>query len=139
MWGSIPAKGLKNCFLFFHFMFKDEAGGKIIIEFVGLRAKLYSFMTDEGMEVKKCKGIKKTVVRDTLTIDHYRNTLHNKVSQMKRMNVIRSRKHNVYTETINKMALSHEDDKRIILEDDVHTHVNNNNNFINKIDWQSDD
>ena len=42
---------------------------------------------------------------------------------MRRMNVIRSRKHNVYTETINinKVALSHEDDKRIILEDGIHT------------------
>ena len=37
------------------------------------------------------------------------------------MNVIRSCKHNVYTEAINKVALTHEDDKRVILEDDVHT------------------
>ena len=35
------------------------------------------------------------------------------------MNVIRSRAHNIYTEKINKVALSCEDDKRIILEDGV--------------------
>ena len=40
-------------------MFKDEAGGKIINEFVGLRAKLYSFKMYEGKETKKCKGVKK--------------------------------------------------------------------------------
>ena len=37
------------------------------------------------------------------------------------MNVIRSRAHNIYTEKINKVTLSCEDDKRIILEDGVHT------------------
>ena len=37
------------------------------------------------------------------------------------MNVIRSHAHNIYTEKINKVALSCEDDKRIIVEDGVHT------------------
>ncbi|PFX20964.1 hypothetical protein AWC38_SpisGene14564 [Stylophora pistillata] len=38
-------------------MFKDEAGGKIIEEFVGLRAKLYSYkMFDDGTEKKKCSS-----------------------------------------------------------------------------------
>ena len=40
-------------------MFKDEAGGKQIAEFVGLRAKLYSYRMDEGEEDKEMiKGIK---------------------------------------------------------------------------------
>ena len=39
---------------------KDEAGGQIIEEFVGLRAKLYSYKMFEGKEEKKCKGIKKS-------------------------------------------------------------------------------
>ena len=43
-------------------MFKDEEAGKIIKEFVGLRAKLYSYKMDEGKENKRCKGIKKAVV-----------------------------------------------------------------------------
>ena len=38
-------------------MMKDEAGGIIIEEFVGLRAKLYSYKMFEGKEEKKCKGI----------------------------------------------------------------------------------
>ena len=37
------------------------------------------------------------------------------------MNVIRSHKHEVFTETVNKVALSHEDDRRVICEDGIHT------------------
>ncbi|XP_072033622.1 uncharacterized protein [Amphiura filiformis] len=47
-------------------MFKDEAGGKQIVEFVGLRAKLYSFRMHEGNEEKRCKGVKKAVVEKKL-------------------------------------------------------------------------
>ena len=43
-------------------MFKDEVKDKVIDEFVGLRAKLYSFKMFEGEETKKCKGVKKSVV-----------------------------------------------------------------------------
>jgi len=41
-------------------MFKDEAGGEIIKEFVGLRAKLYSYTMVAGKEKKKCKFIRKS-------------------------------------------------------------------------------
>ena len=37
------------------------------------------------------------------------------------MNVIRSHLHDVYTEEVNKVALSAEDDKRVIMEDGIHT------------------
>ena len=43
-------------------MFKDEAVGKVIDEFVGLRAKLYSYKMFKGEESKKCKWVKKSVV-----------------------------------------------------------------------------
>lgn len=44
-------------------MMKAEAGGKLIEEFVGLRAKLYSYKMLKGKEEKKCKGIKKPVIK----------------------------------------------------------------------------
>ena len=37
------------------------------------------------------------------------------------MNVIRSHLHDVYTEEVNKVALSAEDDKWVIMEDGIHT------------------
>ena len=40
-------------------MFKDEDGGKQIVEFVGLRAKLYSYKMLGGFEEKKCKGVQR--------------------------------------------------------------------------------
>ena len=48
-------------------MFKDEAGGEVIDEFVGLRAKLYSYKMQKGEESKKCKGVKKSVLKKSIT------------------------------------------------------------------------
>ena len=97
-------------------MFKDEAGGKIIDEFVGLRAKLYSYKMFEGKESKKCKGVKKSVVKESITHEDYKNCLFTGQEQLRKMNVIRSHNHDIYTEEVNKIALSSEDDKRHILE-----------------------
>ena len=47
-------------------MFKDETAGEIIDEFVGLRAKLYSYKMLEGEEGKKCKGVKKSWLKKVL-------------------------------------------------------------------------
>ena len=102
-------------------MMKDEAGGKIIKEFVGLRAKLYSYKMYERKEEKKCKGIKKNVIKNKITHEDYKHCLFTRKTKLTKMNVIRSCAHNIYTEKINKVALSCEDDKRIILEDGVHT------------------
>ena len=102
-------------------MFKDEAAGKQIAEFVGLRAKLYSYRVEEGYEEKKCKGIKKAVIKKTITFEDYKDCLFNNKPSMRKMNVIRSHLHTMYTETVNKIALSPFDDKRIIREDNIHT------------------
>ena len=102
-------------------MFKDEAGGKQIAEFVGLRAKLYSLRMDNGEEIKKDKGVKSSVVKNGISFYDYMNCLSNKKPQMRKMNVIRSHMHDVYTETVNKVALSADDDKRVICEDGIHT------------------
>ena len=40
---------------------------------------------------------------------------------MRKMNVIRSHLHTIFTETVNKIALSPFDDKRLIREDKIHT------------------
>ena len=102
-------------------LMKDEAGGKIIEEFVGLRAKLYSFKMFEGKEEKKCKGIKKSVIKNNISLEDYKQTLWSQKPQMRKMNVIRSHRHEIFSETVNKIALSANDDKRIILEAKIST------------------
>ena len=102
-------------------MFKDEAGGEVIDEFVGLRAKLYSYKMQEGEESKKCKGVKKSVVKKSITHEDYKQCLFTGKEQLRKMNVIRSHMHEIYTEEVNKVALCSSDDKRHIPEDQVHT------------------
>ena len=102
-------------------MFKDEVNGDIIDEFVGLRAKLYSYKMFEGEESKKCKGIKKSVVKKSITHEDYKKCLLTGKEQLRKQNIIRSYKHEVYTEEVNKVALSASDDKRYILEDGIGT------------------
>ena len=54
---------------------KDELGGKIIMEFVTLRPKTYSFLTDDGKEVKKAKGTKKCVIKKKIKFNDYKKCL----------------------------------------------------------------
>ena len=46
---------------------KDEFKGKIISEFIGLKSKMYSFIAVDNEEVKKAKGVNKTVVNKNKT------------------------------------------------------------------------
>ena len=102
-------------------MMKDEAAGKIIKEFVGLRSKLYSFVMDDGGEIKKCKGIKKQVVERSIRHEHYKTCLTTGKELLRKQNILRSYEHEVYTEEVNKVALSALDDKRYILSDGMDT------------------
>ena len=102
-------------------MFKDEAAGKRIKEFVGLRAKLYSFIMEDGKENKRCKGVKKQVVESSITHEDYKTCLRTGKEQLRKQNILRSYEHDVFTEEVNKIALSSIDDKRYILSDGIHT------------------
>ena len=102
-------------------LMKDEACGMAITEFVGLRSKLYAYKMNSGKEDKKCEGVKKGVVKKEITLEDYKKCLFTKKEQERTMNAIRSRKHNIHTESITKSALSANDDKRIILEDGINT------------------
>ena len=102
-------------------MMKDETAGKIIKEFVGLRAKLYSFIMEDGKENKRCKGVKKQVVESSITHEDYKTCLRTGKEQLRKQNILRSYEHEVFTEEVNKIALSVLDDKRHILSDGIHT------------------
>ena len=56
-------------------LMKDELGGKIMTKFVGLRAKTYSYLIDDGSEDKKAKGTKKCVIKRKLKFENYKNCL----------------------------------------------------------------
>ena len=56
-------------------LMKDELGGDIMSKFAVLRSKLYFFRKIDGLEDKKCKGIKKCVVKKTLSFEDDKNCL----------------------------------------------------------------
>jgi hypothetical protein len=72
-------------------------------------------------EEKKCKGVKKSVVKKNIAFEDYKTCLLDRKEIYRSMNIIRSHKHEIYSERVNKIALSCEDDKRIILKDGIHT------------------
>ena len=93
---------------------KDKLGDKIITEFVTLRPKTYSYLTDDGKEHKKAKGTKKCVIKRMIKFDDFKNCLLKGKVLLKSQQRFISKKHDVYTEDINKIALSNDDDKRIV-------------------------
>jgi hypothetical protein len=103
--------------------FKNESSDSQIIEFVGLRSKLYSYLTDEEKknDHKKCKGCKKGVVDKVLSFEDYKNTLFNRTKETIKQNGFRSYKHRVFTEEVTKVALSCNDDKCYISDNNIDT------------------
>ena len=100
---------------------KDELGGVIMTEFVALRPKLYSYRKLDGKEDKKCKGIKRCVVKKTLTFEDYKNCLLNPTDVYRSQLMFRSNKYEVHTIEVNKVALNRDDDKRISKRDGIST------------------
>ena len=94
-------------------LMKDESGGKIITEFVALRPKTSSYLTDDCKEDKKAKGTKKCVIKIELKFNDYKNCLLNDKIVLKSQQRFKSERHDVYTETVNKISLSSNDDKRL--------------------------
>ena len=102
-------------------LMKDELGGAIMTEFIALRPKLSSYRVLSGTENKKCKEIKKCVIKKTLTFEDYKNCLFNSNTIYRFQLMFRSMKHEIYTIEINKVALNRDDDKRISKRDAIST------------------
>ena len=102
-------------------LMKDELGGKIMTEFVALRPKLYSYRELDGSEDKKCKGIKKCVVKKTLTFEDYKTCLFSDSTKCGSQLMFRSSKHEVHTIEVDKVHLNRDDDKRIPRKDGIST------------------
>ena len=102
-------------------LMKDELGGKIMTEFAALRPKLYSYKKLDGLEDKTCKGIKKCIVKKTLTFEDYKACLFDDSTEYRSQVMFRLAKHEVHTTEVNKVALSRDDDKRISRKDGIST------------------
>ena len=100
-------------------LMKDELGGDIITEFVALRRKAYSYITNDFIEMKKAKGTKKCVIKKMLRFEDYKKCLFSNGKVLKSQQRFKSENHEVYTENINKIALSCDDDKRIVTSDRI--------------------
>ena len=100
-------------------LMKDEFGGEIITEFIGLRPKTYSYLTDNDKIDKKAKGTKKCLIKKMIKFDDYKKCLLNDKVILKSQQRFISNKHDVYTGDVNKIALSNDDDKRIVSPDKI--------------------
>ena len=85
-------------------LMKDELGGGIITEFVALRPKTYSYLTDDWKENKRVKGTKKCVIKRMIKFDDHKKCLLNDEIILKSQQRFKSKGHNVHTENINKIG-----------------------------------
>ena len=122
-------------------LFKDELGGKIITDFVALRAKAYAYLMEDDSEHKKTKGTKMFVIKRELMFKIYKDSLFHNEIIFKSQQRFKIDHHKVYTEEVNKIALSSNDDKRpqtgdkilIVFDDMIADMINNNklNSIVN--------
>ncbi len=84
---------------------KDECAGKLVIEYVGLRSKMYSIMKDDG-NIRKPKSVKKYVVKKQILHENYKETLFDQTIFHHGMNTLRSMNHQLYGLHVNKLSLS---------------------------------
>ena len=89
-------------------LLKEELDGNIMTEFFAVRSKTFSYLMDDGNSDKKVKE-----QRQIIKFNDYKNCLLNNEIILKSQQRFKSEAHNPYTEEINKIALSSNDDKRL--------------------------
>jgi hypothetical protein len=90
------------------------------IRFPNLQSKMNSYRTETSVS-KKLKGIKKAVMKKEISFEDYKNCLFNQKEYFHRQKVIRSHKHDIFTEEVKKKSLSWKDDKRYLLPNSTDT------------------
>ena len=94
---------------------KDELGCEIMKEFITLHPKMFSYRIGNS-KPKKCKGIKKCVVKKTITFEDYKRCLFEGRNIHRSQLLFRSNKHEVKTLEVNKLGLNGQDNKRITID-----------------------
>ena len=95
---------------------KDEFGGVIVEEFVGLKSKMYSMKKIDGKECNTAKG-----VSIATEFNKFKDVLSNKKIIRHKMKRIQSKNHKLGPYEIDKMFLSYFGNKRYVLDDGIHT------------------
>ena len=86
--------------------FKDEACEVPIVEFIGLKAKIYSYVKDNEKGGKTAKGIKKNVIKNNIKHEDYKNVLLNNEQLHHKMETMRSQKHQLGSYEINNHSVA---------------------------------
>ena len=98
-------------------------------EFCALTAKTYSYLTDDDGEVKNSKGTKKCVIKRGIMFENYKDCLFNDKIMLKSQQRIKSDHHKLYTEEVNKIALSSNDAQRLEIFNVIETYPYGTNTF----------
>ena len=132
---------------------KDKLGEEIMTKLVGLRGKTYSYLIDDDSKDKTAKDTKKCIIKRKLKFKSYKNyleatQLENKINHLeknkfdihslkkdhkefitnnkvisKTQQRFKSKKHNFFTEEINKITLNSIDDKLMQSIDSIETYA----------------
>ena len=94
--------------------FNDEACGVPIVEFIGLKSKMYSYVKDNEKGGKTAKSIKKNIIKNNIKHKDYKNVLLNDKQLHHKIKTVRRQKHQLRSYEINKVSLSCFDDKHCI-------------------------
>ena len=95
---------------------KDKSEGKITVEFVGLKLKMYSMLSEDGKESNTVRGVNLAA-----EFNEVKETLFNKKIIRHKVRRIQGKKHKMRTYEINKISLHVFDDKRFVLNDGIQT------------------
>ena len=95
---------------------KDESGGVIIDQFIGLKSNMHSIKKIDESESSTAKG-----VNIATEFNEFKNILFNKKVIRHKMKRIQAQKHKIGTYEIDKISLSCFDDKRYVLDDGINT------------------
>ena len=102
-------------------LWKIECPEDMMTHWVGLRVKLYSYLLEGGGQKIAAKGVKKSVINNQLTFKNFLDCLLEKTKIYREQVSIRSLLHKVFTVRTRKLAISWEEDKRLILENNINT------------------
>lgn len=102
-------------------LMKDTCCRSIMLEFIGLRSKMYSMKIQGRDTIMKIKGVKTNVVQETIFFADYKDCFMNEnVIKREQCNIV-SKSHIVTTERQQKVALSPHDDKRCLIPGETNT------------------